>query len=419
MKKNFSQPRQIIALLISLTLAVFNIGSTVSAQTADTYKSLQWPFYDPAFTVQTDPCSGTSYGGSVGDGSIDRFMRAVAKNESGGDPKAYNPAGPAYGKYQYITTTWQGATRSYYPPAIRYVNASDAPETVQDAVTFYRFAALANKYGGSVFKIAVVQYYLAAIDDPSLLDIVPGSGNSLTVREYANRIVDWYNNGDGADIPITYSQLPDFQSWLAKNGLENYPPLYAVRDDGSPVNNIPGTPPSQVTGCGGDPGQVNADGYAFPVGPQTKSAGYNLPCGRATCHWDGTPAADVIRAGVDGAPVYAISDGQIRNLRVYRGVTGCYSMQLQSSKDGYWYWYGHLQKPKIANNKFVKAGQQIAEVASTSLGSICHGREAGSAPQPHLHLDRGSPQGSPGGLECCRDPGSVPLVDKLWEGLPA
>ena len=38
---------------------------------------------------------------------------------------------------------------------------------------------------------------------------------------------------------------------------------------------------------------------------------------------------------------------------------------------------------------------------------------------PHLHIDRGSPQGSLGGNDCCRDNGFVDLINQLYNALPA
>lgn len=195
------------------------------------YTDTVW--YDPNSSDFTDITGNICAAG--GEASVDRLMQAVAQHESGGDPGAVNAKGGAYGKYQYIDSTWQGAARSYYPSATQYTHASDAPEAVQDAVTYYRFAALANKYDGSIWKIAVVQYYPAALDDLDYwMDRVPApeAGNTQTIRQFANQIVDWVNSGDGKDITLKYKQLSDFQQWLNKNGLNNVKPLYAVRDNG-------------------------------------------------------------------------------------------------------------------------------------------------------------------------------------------
>lgn len=192
----------------------------------------------------SNPCSS-----GAGYGSVDRLLKAIAKNESGGDPTAKNEP-YAYGKYQYTPDTWKSTIDSYYPPASgKYAVASDAPEAVQDAVTFFKQAALAKKYEGSVWKIAIVWYYPVALEDLDYwMDRVPNPqyGNTLTIREYGNRIVDWYNNGDGADIQIIYSQLQDFQEWKTKNNLDTVPSVYAVKDNGPPPSGSGGT---AAAGC--------------------------------------------------------------------------------------------------------------------------------------------------------------------------
>jgi biotin carboxyl carrier protein len=157
---------------------------------------------------------------------------------------------------------------------------------------------------------------------------------------------------------------------------------------------------------------VSADGYALPV---TKK-GINLPCDQATCHHDKTPAADLgIAPKWEGTPVYAIFDGEIYNYK-YRPGFGktapapeiCKSFQLKG-KDGWHYWYGHIMNVTVKNGDKVKAGQKIAEIGPE--------RCADDTP-PHLHIDRGSPKGSAGGSEDRRDPGFIPLLNKIYESTP-
>lgn len=181
----------------------------------------------------------------------------------------------------------------------------------------------------------------------------------------------------------------------------------------------------QVDSCTNGVGAVGTSGYAFPVAPQKKSQNGGvpslspLPClDAAACHHDGTPAFDIGRQpGGDssaGTPVYAISDGDISNLHVYMGISGCYSLQLHSSKDNYWYWYGHIQNVKIKNGDTVKAGQQLAEIGLRKC--------TGNGSSPHLHIDRGCVvDGVPqkGGMVSCRDAGIVPIVNQLFEELPS
>ncbi len=170
-------------------------------------------------------------------------------------------------------------------------------------------------------------------------------------------------------------------------------------------------------------GTVSADGYAFPVAPQKKSENGGvpgmsaLPCLSNSCHHDGTPAFDISRKpggdSIAGTPEYAISDGTISDVHIYKDHTGCYSLQLLSSKDQFYYWYGHMQNPIVKDGDKVKAGQQIAEIgvrACTDNGS-----------DPHLHIDRGCVRGGvheKGGLASCRDAGLIPIINALWQQLP-
>jgi hypothetical protein len=169
-------------------------------------------------------------------------------------------------------------------------------------------------------------------------------------------------------------------------------------------------------------GNVNTEGFAFPVADQKKHGYGTLPCNKAACHHDGTPAFDLMYGpdgNMDGKPVYAITNGIIQSVKVYHGVTGCYQIQFKSDmtngKGNYYYWYGHLQNPKVSDGQKVTAGQQVAEVGRFSLGSDCRGG------RDHLHIDRGCIEGgipqTAGRMEC-RDPEFVPLMNSIWNQLP-
>lgn len=186
---------------------------------------------------------------------------------------------------------------------------------------------------------------------------------------------------------------------------------------------------SSASACGGSIGNVSTDGYAFPVAPQTKngnsglSALSALPCLSTSCHHDGTPAFDIGRQpGSDastGAAVYAISDGTVDMLHTYIDakagpIPGCFSLQFHSSKDNYWYWYGHIQNPRVTNGQTVTAGTQLAEIGLRKC--------TGNGSDPHVHIDRGCViNGVPqkGGRVECRDPGLIPLMNSLFESLPS
>lgn len=159
--------------------------------------------------------------------------------------------------------------------------------------------------------------------------------------------------------------------------------------------------------------EMNGFNYAFPVqlGKDEVSNGYSWPC-PSKCHHDGTDAFDLSRLSRDdsseGVPVVAITDGEIARFNnSYAGVDGCQAFQL-IGKDGYWYWYGHVQNASVNDGSVVTAGQVIAEI----------GRRActGNGSSPHLHIDRGV-KGMSGGSVGSRDPGFTPVMNELWNRL--
>ncbi len=154
-------------------------------------------------------------------------------------------------------------------------------------------------------------------------------------------------------------------------------------------------------------GVVSSEGFSFPLGLSKSKITY-LPCGKYTCHHDGTPASDMFAP--IGTAVFAIEDGTIYTVKDgYDGYPGCYSINFTGSS-GWKYWYGHIKSPVVSAGQKVKAGQKIAVVAEE--------RCAKDTP-PHLHIDRGGPEkGTPGGYDGQRSPTLIPLLDKLFEELP-
>lgn len=184
------------------------------------------------------------------------------------------------------------------------------------------------------------------------------------------------------------------------------------------------------------------DGYAFPLAPQTHIDYNSVPCNRPayvgpyswtsksgevwgtanikTCHWDNSPALDLMygpNRGTEKQAVYAFTDGKIINTQTdYHGVQGCSTLQFLSSKDNHYYWYGHMMNLRVSSGATVHAGQQIAQVALYDFGNACRGS------RDHLHFDKGCEDkaGVPqhGGNERCRDPRLQAFINKLWESLP-
>lgn len=204
--------------------------------------------------------------------------------------------------------------------------------------------------------------------------------------------------------PIEYPANQQFGAWVL------YLALGGVASGGSGV-------------CGSESSGslVNAEGYSFPIAPQKKSENGRVPAMSAlpctgTCHHDGTPAFDLNRlpGGVEtvGTELYAISDGTIASVRDgYDGHIGCFTLQLESTKDSFFYAYLHTSNPAVQQGQTVEAGQKIAEVGRAACG---RGIE-------HLHIDRGCVRNGvhqKGGSKSCRDEGMVPLLNSIFEGLP-
>jgi hypothetical protein len=183
-------------------------------------------------------CTPTSSGG------LDAFLQAIALHESGGSPTA-NSGNGAYGKYQFIPSTWQGYAKEFYPPAQQYATANLAPESIQDAVAYLANIPVAKQFNNDPFWMAINWYQPSATkafpnkSDPSL-NVAPAGNGGLTYLSYGNQIDSAVktgtldNKGLIKGVKIDYTSAPDFASWLAKAG---------------------GTPSSQTasssSGCGG------------------------------------------------------------------------------------------------------------------------------------------------------------------------
>ena len=112
-----------------------------------------------------------------------------------------------------------------------------------------------------------------------------------------------------------------------------------------------------------------------------------------------------------GTSVFAIEDGTINTVKDgYDKIPGCFSINF-TGKSGWKYWLGHIKSPTVSANQPVKAGDKIALVGE----SKCAKNTA-----PHLHIDRGGPEkGTPGGYDDQRSTTLIPLLDTLFEELPA
>jgi hypothetical protein len=312
-------------------------------------------------------------------------------------------------RWRYVLWNWNGSSESPGPEKVDYY--SKAPKVlVTNKRTGKRIVAVILEAGPAPWT---------GVDTGSNNNPKQGWSNPQdgTPKDYEGRVSGFppraiadlgatmrMQNGSGDDL--VYEWAPD------QNALPG------------PVSSVAGDAPLDNSACPTTtgPGNANTDGYAWPVADQKKHSYGTAPCNKRACHHDGSPAHDLMygkQGNMDGKAVYAITDGTIQKLSIYHGVSGCYAIQFKSSmtngKGNYYYWYGHLQNPKVSQGAKVKAGDQIAEVGRNSLGSDCRGG------RDHLHIDRGCIEGGvpqTGGSKSCRDPAFIPLMNSIWEKLP-
>ncbi len=214
------------------------------------------------------------------------------------------------------------------------------------------------------------------------------------------------------------------------NSVRNDYPAYAGKIlDGSPEGEAPalvygpsggGTVPSNANCTNPEQGggNVNTDGYSFPMEPQNRSIGGIIVGQTETMHsGDNTPAFDLIgpNGNAGGEKVYAISDGVVESIGIQEE-NWCYSIQFRSI-DTYYYWYGHLNNLVVSEGQSVSSGDVLGEVAEWTSSHTCNGTSGTS----HLHIDRGCViDGIPqtGGRDECRDPEFIPFLSAIYEGLP-
>lgn len=173
-------------------------------------------FNSGIFYFDVDSGDNACTGGQVINGSVDRFLQVLAFQESGGKISIESGISSASGKYQYINKTWK-ARYSIYGPASNYERAKDAPEEIQDAVAYIEYTKAFRDLDNDLFKLAINHFTPAANTNPAKLDVVP-PGNNITPRQYANKLIENVNKGIAMDIPLKYSQAPEFNFWLEKAG---------------------------------------------------------------------------------------------------------------------------------------------------------------------------------------------------------
>ncbi len=300
------------------------VSSGVSGNKIDSADSQVLTFKNSSSTTSTS----TDTGGCCGSGSttgfggtLDQFMQAIAIHESGDIPTSDSGNG-AYGKYQFIQSTWQGDAAQYYPPAQQFATANLAPEEVQDALMYLVYDPVYKQANGDIFAMAIDHYYPADFqtalknpNDPSLNYAPPGN-NGLTLKEYGDTIAQAVSSGqeDGkalSSVPLLYASAPDFQMYLTKDGGP-------ASSSGTPTTTVaPSSSSCSGSGSGGTTSTGPASNFTFysqydprwatdPYGPGTTVA--SSGCGP-------TSVAEVVATLADSSvtPAQTAAWGQAHN----------------------------------------------------------------------------------------------------------
>lgn len=257
------------------------------------------------------------------------------------------------------------------------------------------------------FQLEYIWYEMTETSESQVMEPLKAAG---TPAEAANIFHDLYERSNTATGEHLGRDTRAEDAYRKFTGKEPSPdPAKSTGSSGGSN----GCPTGGRSGASSAVSEMNGFNYAFPVqlGKTEVSNGFGWPC-PGICHHDGTAAFDLARNALDDTSehvsVVAITDGEIQRLNnSYSGVDGCQSFQLVG-KDGYSYWYGHIQASSVDSGAAVSAGQVISEI----------GRRActGNGSYPHLHIDRGN-KGSSGGSVGNRDPGFTDVINKLWEDL--
>ena len=129
---------------------------------------------------------------------INRILFTIRLMESGENYTQLNKTASASGAYQIINSTWKSwSTGSGVPNATSYPRAYQAPPDIQDAVAKWKVKGILAAYGNHLAAVPVFWYYPAAWGNDAVLNSVP-AGNSLTVKDYAERWIKKYDSVTGS-----------------------------------------------------------------------------------------------------------------------------------------------------------------------------------------------------------------------------
>ena len=117
-------------------------------------------------------------------------LATIRSVESSGDYTARAEGSSASGAYQFIDSTWNGYDG--------YARAVDAPPEVQDERAVEHVTWILTLTEGDLTLIGVV-WYLGHVPHDDEWDVVPGTANVLTPREYQTRWLERYAEHIGLD----------------------------------------------------------------------------------------------------------------------------------------------------------------------------------------------------------------------------
>lgn len=152
-----------------------------AAAKAMTLGASAWAAVQPGTTTTITACT------------VDNAVATIRALESSGQYDAISRDGKATGAYQYQDATWAGHGG--------YMRAVDAPPDVQDARARADVERILAEHG-DVAAVPVAWYWPRALEHPADMDIVPGTANVWTVREYQTRWLARY-----AELPCAETLL--------------------------------------------------------------------------------------------------------------------------------------------------------------------------------------------------------------------
>lgn len=143
--------------------------------------------------------------------TINRILQTIRTKEAGNNYTAINKGKGANtnwatGAYQYLNSTWK-VWASRYSVASPYPTAAQAPPHIQDFIAEMNVRSILASHSNHLAAVPVVWYYPKAWENDMLLDQVPvpGQGNTMTVRAYAE---SWIKTFDGTSPTGPNANIP-------------------------------------------------------------------------------------------------------------------------------------------------------------------------------------------------------------------